>query len=418
MKNILFKNIGFLTLSQIANYLLPLVTIPYVTRIVGPENFGTIEFVQATILFFTVTLNYGFNRTATRAIAADSGNMEKVSELFSSVMLAKTLLLGSSMLVFGILLLTVPKFLDNYIILIAGFPIVIGWGLYPSFIFEGLQKLSVVAVVDVFIKSTAAVCILVLINNAEDYYKVPLINGLIQMVFGFVALVYALKKIDGLRFIKTSWQKVKAQLREGQYVYFSSLFTTVYNFGIILFGAFLLGPIELGIFVAAYKLIVVGNSFLFKPLTGALFPFLSLKLADGIEVYKKSFKNAFFLLVLASAVASLMLFFLASFLLNLVFGENYLEAENILKIMAPTLFVGAFLHMFLQQGLLHLHKDKLYMSLIISGGVLSIVINFILIKNYEIVGAAVSRLVVDVYLALVSGFFFFKKIHKNTSESS
>jgi PST family polysaccharide transporter len=334
--------------------------------------------------------------------------MDKVSFVFSTVMLAKALLFAFCLVVFLVMVLFIPKFSENLVILAAGFPIVLGWGLYPVFIYEGLQKVSVTALVDVLIKTAAAVLILALVNDPEDYYKVPMFNGAMQVFFGAAALIYALTKVKGLQFVKPKVKGVMAQLKDGQYVFFSNFFTTVYNFGTVIFGAFLMNPVQLGIFAAAYKLIVVANSFLFRPLLGALYPFLASKLAEGIESFKRDYKRSFLALGAASLFASLFVFFLSQFLLRLVFGADYLEGDLALKIMAPTLFIGAFIHMFLHQGLLHLRRDKQYMFLIISGGILSIILNIVLIKQWDIIGAALVRVVVDIYMASLAGVYFIK----------
>ena len=412
MKSTLLKNLGFLTLSQIANYLLPLVTIPYVTRIVGPENFGLIEFAQATVLYFTVIVNYGFNRTASRSIAIVSSDMKEVSAIFSSVMIAKAMLFFVSVIAYLILIFAAPDFTKHVYLLLVAFPIVLGWAIYPMFVFEGLQKLSVIAITDVSIKAASAILILSLIKNQDQYFLVPLINGLMQVVFAAASFYYALKKIPGLRFHMLDRKAVFAQLKEGSFVFYSNFFNTVYNFGTVLIGAFFLSPIQLGIYAAAYKLIVVANSFLFKPLLGAFYPYLSAKLVKGFFYYSNAFKKGLYYLLIASFLTFLITFLIPEFLLDLVFGHQYSDGAIALRIMSPTLVLGAFIHMFLAQGMLHLKKDKSFMLLTISAGLLSIPLSLFLMAEYSINGAAWVRVIVDTYLAVASGVLYYKSIKK------
>ena len=409
MRNKLFKNIGFLTLSQVANYLLPLVTIPYVTRIVGPENFGLIEFAQSTLLYLIVLVNFGFNRTATRQIAANPNNMVLVSRVFSEVVTAKLVLFIASFVIMIISIILVPKFWEHSFILLVGFPIVLGWAIYPSFLFEGLQKLEVNALADVLIKLLAAVLILTLITKRDQYYMVPLINGIMQVVFGGLILWYALIKVDGLKFLWPSKNEVMTQIGEAKYVFFSSFFTTLYNFSTIMFGAFLLSPIQLGIYAAASKLIYVANSFLYKPLLGAFYPYLAAKMAESLSAFKQVFSKGLLYLGIVSALGSIVIFVFARFIIQIVFGSSYLDGIDILKIMAPTLFIGSFIHMYLHQGILQLKKDKQYMILITIGGILSLILNYVFISKYQLTGAALVKIVVDVFLALVSGVYFYRQ---------
>ncbi|MEJ2630544.1 MAG: oligosaccharide flippase family protein [Acidihalobacter sp.] len=112
--SVLRKNIVSLFVLQGANYVLPLITVPYLVRVLGPENFGRIAFAQAFIQYFVVLTDYGFNLSATRAVALVRDDPAKLSSLFSAVMIVKAALMTIG---FGAMLLIVwlvPSFAQDW----------------------------------------------------------------------------------------------------------------------------------------------------------------------------------------------------------------------------------------------------------------------------------------------------------------
>jgi len=88
-----FSNAAFLAIMQVANSFLPLLTVPFLVRVLGVELFGQLAFSMALMFYFIVLADYGFNLTATRAIAIHRENWEKIGRIYSCVMLIKFFLL-------------------------------------------------------------------------------------------------------------------------------------------------------------------------------------------------------------------------------------------------------------------------------------------------------------------------------------
>ena len=363
------------------------------------------------MVYFTVLADYSFNITATRKIAAQKLRTGSTSLIFSSVMAAKILLFAIVLISFGVLVIAVPRFRENALLLSLALPVVLGWVLYPNFMLLGVQKLGVVALANFLIKASAAALIFLLIQNPEDYLLVPFIHGITQIIVGGAALIYVLQTIPQINWYWPRWRAIKIVLAEGRFVFVSNFFTRVYGFSAIIIGGFTLTPAALGIFAAAAKVITVAQSFLFMPLRGALFPHLSEKLRENFEDYKTNHRRITLFMILISGLATVVIMVGAPWIVQLLFGEDYHAAAPLLQIMAPLLWIGSMAHMSLQQGILLFREDKLYLRIITGVGLLSIGLNFILMKNFGNNGAAWTKLIIELVLGATAGYFFYRKIN-------
>tara|TARA_R110001592_G_scaffold69489_1_gene213178 strand:- start:38829 stop:40079 length:1251 start_codon:yes stop_codon:yes gene_type:complete len=406
----LTQNISYLSLSQVANYIFPLITIPYITRVLGPENYAIVEFAAVFMLYLIAVVDYGFLNSATRQVAQNPHDSAHLSKVFSGVMQARLLLFLGALTAFSLLLLLVPKFSQNSLVLLLSAPVVIGMAIYPNFLFFGQQKAGVIALTNILVKGLSTALIFILIRDQSDFLWVNLLNGLSQIAISLFTIIYAFRSIPNLKLLAWDWQLVQFELKESFYLFISNFSTRIYGFLSIPMGLFLLNPLQLGIFAAASKLINVVQSVLFQPLHGALFPHLSQAYAKGIEHYRKEHRKSLAWLSLITGLATIFLIVLAEFIIRILFSETYIQASPLLRIMAPMLAVGAFAHMYLQQGLIILKEDKAYMWVLISIGLSSILFNYFFIVGFGLNGAAYARLATEILLTIIASFAFKHKL--------
>ena len=201
----LTSNFFSLSVLQALNYILPLITLPYLVRVLGPEKYGLISFAQAFIGYFTILTDYGFGLSATREISIHREDEKKVSEIFSSVMIAKIFLGILSFIILGLVLLSVPKFGNEWLLYIFTFGTVLGNIFFPVWFFQGMEKMKWITILNVISKVIFTICIFIFIHSESDYLYVSLINSLGYLVAGIISLIVVFKNFK----INSFYQRLK-----------------------------------------------------------------------------------------------------------------------------------------------------------------------------------------------------------------
>ena len=138
-------NFASLSVLQAITYLLPVLILPYLFRVIGPEKFGLIAFAQAFVQYFMILTDYGFSISATKEISLCQHDRAEISKVFSSVMMVKIALAVVSLILLGCIVYFVPKFRDDWMVYVLSFGAVLGNTLFPVWFFQGTEKMRYIA---------------------------------------------------------------------------------------------------------------------------------------------------------------------------------------------------------------------------------------------------------------------------------
>jgi len=140
----------------------------------------------ATIAYFSVIVDYGFNLTATKDVSINRDNIDKLNEIFSSVMVIKFILLLISFIILVFLTSTFNKFGEYSTIFYLTFGMLIGQVLFPQWLFQGMERMKYITILNVLAKFIFLVAIFIFIHNKSDYWKVPLITLWFYSLWSFI----------------------------------------------------------------------------------------------------------------------------------------------------------------------------------------------------------------------------------------
>lgn len=189
----LTENVLSLSVLQAANYLLPLITVPYLTRVLGVEKYGLVALAQAVIQYFIILTTFGFELSATREIATHRHDRDRVSRIFANVLGMQALLCCAGFGLLYLLTMLVPRLAEDPRVYLITYSMVLGRILFPVWFFQGVEKMKYSTALSLGARILFVFLIFVVIRSADDYYLVPLLNGLGMIVAGLIGIVVAVR---------------------------------------------------------------------------------------------------------------------------------------------------------------------------------------------------------------------------------
>lgn len=399
-KKRLLSNFFSLSVLQGANYILPLITLPYLVRVLGVEYFGLLAFATATVMYFQILTDYGFNLTATREISIHRDNKEKVIEIFSSVMTIKIILMFVSFFLLSILVFSFEKFSQDALVYFLTFGTVVGQVLFPVWFFQGMERMKYITYLNILSKVIFTIAIFVFVKEQSDFYLVPLLTSIGFLVAGIWSL-YLIKKEFGVGFEVQTIDTIKHHLVEGWDIFVSMVFISMYRSSNIIILGLLTNNTIVGYYSIAEKVVktlqslqdVVGNT---------LFPYLSKKFSITNKSFFDLNKRFFKFIFLIYFSLSLITMFSSEYIIYILMGEfNEIAILN-LQIMSFVILVGGFNYYYGILGLVSMNYKKDFSKYIIITGLFNLLFCIVSVYLYPNYGASISMIISEsVLLSLI-----------------
>ncbi len=301
----LARNIASLGIVQIANYVLPLLSIPIISRIIGPDKFGVINFSASFVAYFTLLIGFGFDLSATRKIAADPFNQENRNKVFSEVFFCQLLLLAISVICFTICVLRVPQLKMESKVALFSFLICISTLLTQNWLFQAMQDLSKVALLNFVSKLLFTVIILLVIREKSDYVWYPLVLNLVNIAIAVISFTWGCKRYN-IKLKKIPFQTCLKLFWEEKMIFFSLVVINLYTTtNIVVLGLFH-NDTQVAYYTSAQRLITVIQALLTVPLYQAFYPYVGKAFGESREKGMQIVQKTVPLVLLFTGTASLL----------------------------------------------------------------------------------------------------------------
>ena len=401
-KKIVAENYFSLLVLQGANYLLPLLILPFLVRILGAEKFGLVMFAQALATFLTVLVDFGFNLSGTREISLARNDKQKLSSIYSAILIIKTVLTVIAFFIMFAVINLFTRFSIDAEVYYYSFGIVIGQALFPVWFFQGIEKMKFVTLINILAKVIFTLLVFIVIRQQADYILVPIFNSLGFIIAGFFGLLISFK------YVKFKWpgrSLIKRLVSESTSLFVSSFAVSLYTTSNVFILGLFTGNTIVGVYSSMEKLILAVKN-IYVPLYQALFPWVS-KQEDSrkIEIIKKLKPIVF----VAGLMITLIILLFGNAILDLIFNDEFISSFAIIfKILS---LIAIFSGLNMLYNTLFFPSIKKYntrMNILIIGGVFNLLLSLILVRYFGIYGTAITVISTE-FLLLVLGWHFYKR---------
>ena len=389
------KNGVWLYMLQFFNTIVPLLTLPYITRILGANGYGVFSIALNIIGYLQVIVEYGFAMSATREVAV--GKNLNLNRLFSEVVYSRLVLMVMSVFIAGIYMLAVGNLQSNFCLCLLLFCLP-GYCLQMNWLYQGKEEMKYISIVNIVSRSLTVIGTFAFVKNESDLFLYCILYAASPLLSGIIGFVIARQKYK-LHFIRLDFNGIFNSLKKGWYVFTTQLGAKVFGaIGVTVLGVFVL-PKEVGIYSAIQK---IPNILLLAwlPISQVIYPISSKKMRDGYTegaTFVKKMKQLF--LPLFGIIAACVAIF-ARPIVRISFGNEYVDHYYLLFPLLGWMIVSIHNNFLGVQTLLASGHDRDYSKCFYIGVLTTIVSNLLFIWTMGVTGAALAPLVSETVLGI------------------
>ncbi len=392
MNRKIWENLISLYGVQAFSYLTPLLTLPYLARVLGPSEWGTLAFAEAYGRYVALVIDYGFSLSASREIARVRDNRLALSYELCSVLAAQCLLGLATVSSTIVLTLFVAVFSANSHLL-AGATL---WGLstaaVPMWYFFGLERMRIISILNILGNAAASAGVFALVHGPGDSWIPLLLRAMAMIACAVIGLAIAFREVP---FMFPSRRAVWEVLRDGGSVFLARSAISLYSTANVLILGLFAAPAVVAWFAGAEK-IAKAAVMTAGPLTQSFYPRINYLVATNPAAAKKTMRMAAYLTIGLGIVTGATLFMGAPFIVTILLGSAYENSVVCLRLFAVLPVVIGAANVLSFQWMLPLRLDRQMSRCILFGGVVNLILAGLLARPYQQTGMTVSVVLAEV----------------------
>jgi polysaccharide transporter, PST family len=395
----LSKNVAALFAVQIASYAPPLLTLPWLTRVLGPANFGRLSFCVAVTSYFVLLTDYGFNLSATRRVATHWDDRAGRSKIFWNTIAVKAILAVAGFPLLLLLAFQGYRFGEQRTLLLINYLTVVGALLTPTWYFMGTERQAVLSSITITVRIIAVPAIFLLVRSQQDVQIAALISASMTVIGGVACLIFLMHSRE-LDRIRLDPRELLATLHDGWHLFVSTASISLYQATNTVVLGLVAGNAAVGHYSAAEKVVQACQGLL-TPIGQAVYPRISRLMLESRAAAFALIRKVLRIQGSVAALVSVLLFVFASPVVRLLYGSHYAETVSMLRWMAVLPLLVALSNVFGVQTMLAMGMNQLVSRILIIAGAINVVAIFALTHLFGAVGAAMAVVGTELLVAVV-----------------
>ena len=400
------KNFVYNTIYHIFLILLPVITTPYISRILGAEAIGQFSYNYAIAVVFVMFAMLGLSNYGNRTIAERKDSQEKLSKSFWSIY-SMQIVSGITVTIIYVLY---TFFINNssiakiMLIHVASAIFDISW------LFFGLEKFKLAALRSIIVKTIMTACVFIFVKNKNDLPLYSLIMCLSSLFSQLSLWPYVIRKI---KFTKTSQKEMMKHVVPNLTLFIPVIAVGVYHYMDKVMLGLMSTDAEVGFYENSDKIVNVPMA-LVNSLGAVMLP----RIANLISKDKASIANKYtqksicFTMFLSTSMC-FGIMAISRIFVPLYFGEGFEKCSSLFYVLLPSCIFLAFANVIRTQYLIPMKKDKIYVTSIVIGAIVNVTFNALLIPSLASVGAAIGTLLTQIFVCTYQAFMVRKDLPIN-----
>nr|AOP03116.1 Wzx [Streptococcus suis]AOP03448.1 Wzx [Streptococcus suis] len=387
------KNFIYNSFYQILALIIPLITAPYLSRVLGAEGIGKYSYFYSISNYFVLFTMLGINNYGNRTIAKVRDSKKELDKTFWEMYVMQFSL--------GLIFSTLYIFYSFYFVLdrllaLTMVPFVISGAIDINWFYFGIENFKLTTIRNTIIKIATTVFIFMFVKSKADVWLYCSILTGGMLLSQLVVWPYILKNVS---FVKPSWSTVKQHIRPNIYLFFTVVAVSIFKIlSKILLGS-LSTTVEVGYFELAEKLLTIPLA-LVTSLGTVMLPRMSNMIAQNSKKVNNTIAVSIVFAMFLSTSISFGTMSIAKEFVPLFYGQGFDKVVNLIIILLPSCIFLAFANVIRTQYLLPKQLDSIYVISAFLGAGINLFINYLLIPKYLSIGTAVGTLLTEIVVCI------------------